>query len=315
MGKLRIAFSGIGGVGGYYGGILAARYQGTDRADLFFIARGENLRVIRNEGLRVKTGIRTLKAVPALATDRPEEIGPVDYLFCCTKSYDLEENIAQLEPVIGPKTVIIPLQNGLGITERIREMLPGQRVWKGCVYIGARLKEPGYVEKFSAKERIFFGNDGKGDEERQEELLKLFLHARLNAFNPEDMNMRIWKKFFVVSTTATLTSFFDQPIDVILANHLDMFIALGSELKEVAAAKGIRLPEDVVFSTIEMQKMLPAGSTTSMHVDFQQGKRTELETLTGEVIRMADELGVQVPTFRFMYNGLTRFPYRTGGEA
>ncbi|WP_306291258.1 ketopantoate reductase family protein, partial [Parabacteroides distasonis] len=94
---------------------VAARYQGTIKADIFFIARGENLKAIRENGLQMQLGIRTIHTAPALATDNPAEIGPVDYLFCCTKSYDLEENIQQLKPVIGPETVIIPLLNGLDI--------------------------------------------------------------------------------------------------------------------------------------------------------------------------------------------------------
>lgn len=313
MDKLRIAFSGIGAVGGYYGGLLAARYQGTEKADLFFIARGDNLRAIRADGLRIKTGIRTLHAVPALVTDQPAEIGgPVDYLFCCTKSYDLEENIAQLAPIIGPKTVLIPLQNGVDIADRIRQILPGQEVWKGCVYIGARLKQPGFVEKFTGKERIFFGSEApaKGEEkERQARLLKLLTYARINAFNPADIDTRIWKKFFMISTAATLTSFFNQTIHEALDQHKDMFIVLGAELKSVAEAEGVSLPDDIVFSSLEAQQGMPAGATTSMHDDFRKGRQTELETLTGYVIRKAAERGVEVPTYQFMYNGLTQIPY------
>lgn len=71
MAKLRIAFSGIGAVGGYYGGMVAARYQGTIKADIFFIARGENLKAIRENGLQMQLGIRTIHTAPALATDNP----------------------------------------------------------------------------------------------------------------------------------------------------------------------------------------------------------------------------------------------------
>ncbi len=307
MVKLRIAFSGIGAVGGYYGGMIAARYQGTFKADIFFIARGENLKAIRENGLQIREGSRTIHAVPALATDNPSEIGPVDYLFCCTKSYDLEENIRQLKPVIGPGTVIIPLLNGLDIEERIHNILPGQEVWKGCVYIGSRLVKPGVIKKFSSGERIFFGNK-EADKDRQAELLEFLLVARLNAFNPSDIDLRVWKKFFMISTAATATSFFNQSIDEVMAQHIDLFIALGLELKSVAGAMGICLPEDIVYSSIETQKMMPAGSTTSMHSDFLAGKRTELETLTGYVIRQADKLGVDVPTYRFMYDGLSFYP-------
>ena len=139
MNKTKIAISGIGAVGGYYGGLLAARYKDSEDIDIYFISRGENLEEIRKNGIEVKNTFLTIKAKPTLATDNPAEIGPVDYLFCCTKSYDLEENIVQLTPIIGPNTVIIPLLNGADIAERIQKLLPNNEVWKGCVYIGSRL--------------------------------------------------------------------------------------------------------------------------------------------------------------------------------
>ena len=92
-------------------------------------------------------------------------------------------------------------------------------------------------------------------------------------------------------------------------NHIDLFITLGYELKSVAEAKGIRLPDGQVFSAIDAQRIMPNNSTTSMHSDFQKGNRTEVETLTGYVVRTAQELGIEVPTYQFMYKGLTEFPY------
>lgn len=313
MNKLKIAFSGIGGVGGYYGGMLAARYQGTERADIFFVARGENLKAIRENGLRIKAGIRTIRTAPALATDNPTEIGPVDYLFCCTKSYDLENNLRQLAPMISPETVIIPLLNGIGMEERIHAIFPGVEVWKGCVYIGARLAAPGFIEKFSPKENLFFGHE-KADKKRQFDLLKLFIYARLNAINPTDIDTRIWKKFFMISTAATATSFFNQTIDEVLTLHTDLFISLGSELRAVTEALGIHLPDDIIYTSIEAQQMMPTGSTTSMHSDFLAGKSTELEELTGYVVREAERLGIDVPTYRFMYDSLSFFPQNLYGN-
>lgn len=314
MNKLRIAFSGIGGVGGYYGGLLTARYQRLQVADIFFISRGENLRVIKENGLRVKTGVRTLTAIPTLATDNPAEIGPVDFLFCCTKSYDLEESITQLAPVIGKETVIIPLLNGADITERIQKLLPEQNVWKGCVYIGSHLKRPGYVEKFTGKEQLFFGKPGNVDKIRQQRLLKLLTNARINAINPTDIDARIWKKFVMISAAATATSFFNQSVGEVMEQHIDMFIALSIELKSLAEAKGVILPDDTIQSSIQAQKMMPHNTTTSMHRDFLRGGRTELETLTGYVIREAKALGVEVPTYQFMYDTLTTFPYPGDNE-
>lgn len=308
MSKIKIAFSGIGAVGGYYGGTLAAFYEKSSEVDVFFIARGENLRVIRENGLEIKKSYKKILARPTLATDNPAEIGPVDYLFCCTKSYDLEDNIRQLSPVIGPDTVIIPLLNGAEISEQIQKILPDNKVWKGCVYIGARLVSPGYIEKFSLKDRLFFGLNEK-DKEQQVKLRSLLNNARIFVTNPDDIDIEIWKKFFMISPAATITSYFNATINEVISDHLDLFIALGYELKSVAEAKGIQLPEDIVFSSIQAQKMMPGNSTTSMHSDFKNGNRTEIETLTGYVIREADALGIEVPTYKFMYKGLTEFPY------
>ncbi|WP_300762359.1 ketopantoate reductase family protein [uncultured Parabacteroides sp.] len=310
MSKTKIAISGIGAVGGYYGGLLAARYKDSEEVDIYFISRGENLEEIRENGIEVKNTFLTIKARPTLATDNPAEIGPVDYLFCCTKSYDLEENITQLAPVIGPNTVIISLLNGADIAERIQQLLPDNEVWKGCVYIGSRLVRPGRVEKFTIKDRMFFGSK-QGDKKRQKELQDILANARILTTIPDDIDLEIWKKFFMISTAATITSYFNETISEVINNHIDLFITLGYELKSVAVAKGIPLPDDQVFSAIDAQKIMPNNSTTSMHSDFQKGNRTEVETLTGYVIRTAQELGVEVPTYQFMYKGLTGFPYPT----
>lgn len=308
MSRIKIAVSGIGAVGGYYGGSLAAFYEKSEEVDVFFIARGENLQAIKENGLEIKKSYKKIIARPTLATDDPAEIGPVDYLFCCTKSYDLEDNIRQLSPVIGPDTVIIPLLNGADISEQIQKILPDHQVWKGCVYIGARLISPGLVEKFSLKDRLFFGHNEKG-KSRQQKLRTLLNNARIFVTNPDDIDVEIWKKFFMISTAATITSYFNATINEVVNEHMDLFITLGYELKSVAEAKGIKLPEDIVFSSIESQKMMPNNSTTSMHNDFKRGSRTEIETLTGYVIREAKALGIEVPTYQFMYKGLTEFPY------
>lgn len=310
MTKLRIAFSGIGAVGGYYGGMLAAQYQGTDVADIFFIARGKNLEVIRQQGLRLELSSTTFTVQPALATDNPAEIGPVDYLFCCTKSYDLENNIRQLAPMIGTNTVIIPLLNGIDIEERIHSVLPHQEVWKGCVYIGSRLTEPGVVTKFSLKDQLYFGSN-TADREKQQALLQLFVDAHVMAFNPEDIDARIWKKFFMISTAATATSYYDENIGVVLTTYIQEFTNLCKEMKSIADAMGAKLPADVVPVSIERQKMMPPSATTSMHADFIARKNTELESLTGWVVRKAQQLGISIPLYNKMYNSLCS---RTGNN-
>ena len=249
MNKTKIAISGIGAVGGYYGGLLAARYKDSEDIDIYFISRGENLEEIRKNGIEVKNTFLTIKAKPT-----------------------------------------------------------NNEVWKGCVYIGSRLVRPGRVEKFTIKDRMFFGSK-QGNKKRQKDLQDILANARILTTIPDDIDLEIWKKFFMISTAATITSYFNETIGEVVNNHIDLFITLGYELKSVAEAKGIRLPDGQVFSAIDAQKIMPNNSTTSMHSDFQKGNRTEVETLTGYVVRTAQELGIEVPTYQFMYKGLTEFPY------
>jgi len=135
-------------------------------------------------------------------------------------------------------------------------------------------------------------------------LLELLLAASINAFNPEDITQRIWKKFFMISTAATITSYYNKPIDEVVSEHYESFKSLCIELKEVALAKNIQLADDIIDTTLETQKMMPPGAITSMHNDFKQGKNTELENLTGYVVYEAKRLGVPTPTYDTMYQSL-----------
>ena len=301
---VKIAVSGIGAVGGYYGGLLAHQYQNSPEVEVYFISRGENMKVIQNKGLEISMPDSSFVVRPKLITDQPEDIGEVDFLLCCTKSYDLKDNLLHLAPVIGKKTVVIPFLNGANITEQIKTLLPDQEIWQGCVYIGARLLEPGAVSKYSVKERLFFGSE-QGSKVKQEQLLTILVKAGINAFNPQDITTRIWKKFFMISTAATITSYYNKPIDEVVRDYYDSFKALCTELKQVASAKGVLLDDDIIETTLETQKMMPPGSITSMHHDFKQGKNTELENLTGFVVNEARKLNIATPVYDKMYAALS----------
>ena len=303
MHKIRIAFSGIGGVGGYYGGKLARYYHNSDVADIFFIARNEHLDAIRKNGLRVEEPTESFTAFPALATDQPSNIGVVDYLFLCTKSYDLEDNIQQLKPLIGEQTVIIPLLNGANISEQIQRILPSNEVWQGCVYIVSRRSEPGKICKYSENDQFYFGSLS-GNKEKQVRLLSLLTAAGINAYNPENITDRIWKKFFRISTAATLTSYYNLPIGKVLDLHTDDLLALADEFIAVATAMGISFPPNSRDEIIEGQRKMPYNSTTSMHSDFLKGTQTELESITGYIVQCAKDFNIEVPCYLRMYNEL-----------
>lgn len=301
----KIAVSGIGGVGGYYGAMLTDYIQreGLGR-EIHFVARGKHLEVIQAEGLELTTPTRQMRVRPHSATDKPEDIGPVELIIIATKSYDLEANLRQLRPLIAPHTIILPLLNGADISEQIEALLPNNPVWRGCTYISARKGEAGKVYLENDKESLYFGAAQAKLSPAEEELLQLMTKAGINAHRPDDIGLVIRKKFIMISATATGTSYYDSPIGQALSEHPLEMRALVEEVCKLSLAQGFVLGGDAVESAIQRQGIMPRESTSSMHVDFMNGNKTELEELTGYVVKSADALNIPVPTYRMMYEVL-----------
>ncbi len=301
----KIAIAGIGGVGGYFGGMLAKHFEDSKEVEIYFIARGENEKAIQKNGLRVETTKGNFVAYPKLTTSKPEEIGVVDYLICCTKSYDLEKSMNQLKPCIGKQTVILPLHNGVDSSEKIKAMFPGIEVWLGCVYIVAQLSEPGLVKETGSIATFYFDSEN-GTSNKLDRAETLFKEAGVNAILPDDIKQTIWKKFLFISPMATLTSYLDVKFGDILSNeeHKRLLGLLLNEIKAVADAKGINFPDDILEKTFATILALPKDITTSMHRDFQKGKTTEIESLTGYVVKQGKLFNVPTPTYEMMYEDL-----------
>ncbi|MDP4178788.1 MAG: 2-dehydropantoate 2-reductase N-terminal domain-containing protein, partial [Bacillota bacterium] len=158
---INVAFIGVGGVGGYFGGKMTQLMQERERnLNVFFVARGKHLEEIKRNGLTLDTkqeGI--LKCYPTMATDNFDELPMLDICYICVKQYDLENVLIKLRPKIGQNTKIIPLLNGIDIYERIRKIIKNGVVFPSCVYVGTHIKKPGVVHQNGGACTIIFGVD------------------------------------------------------------------------------------------------------------------------------------------------------------
>ena len=301
----RIAILGIGGVGGYLGGKLASRYSEGDEVEIVFIARGENGNAIRANGLKLKTAEGEEVSHPGVVSDQPEEIGLIDYLLCCVKSYHLDAALPPLEKCLKPTTVILPFLNGVDAAERIESIFPDTEVWEGCVYIMARLTSPGVVEELGGIHQYHFGSD-KAEESRLSVLQSIFSGSDLESYLSDDIQQTIWDKYLLISSVATLTSYLDLTIKEIFADdrHRRVLEELIAELKAVGEAKGVNFSDGVVEKTLKILSSSPEGTTSSMHSDFQAGGRTEFSSLTEYVVRCGTNLGVPVPNYQRIASAL-----------
>jgi len=301
---IKVIVAGIGGVGGYFGGLLARRYAEDETVKITFLARGNHLEHIRAHGLKVIKGATAFTALPDFATADTQAAGPADFILVCTKTYDLGALMRQLAPCITPNTVIVPLQNGVEAPDKIRSLFPQAKTAEACTYIVSHVKEAGIIENTGTKELLLFGLQDTEDE-RLTVLEQLLGSAGIPVRLCPDILRLVWEKFLFLSPTATATSYFGCSTGELLHLHAETTEQLIWEAISVAKANGI--PVDVAAFDTAMQQLrsLPYGSTTSMQRDFRNGAaKTELDALTYYMIKLGREYGIPTPMYDKLYEEL-----------
>lgn len=295
--KTKIAVLGIGAVGGYFGGLLAEHYLNSEEAEIIFIARERTIKIIKEKGLKIITPDSEKIIYPSLVTNDPTEIGQIDYLICCVKSYDLAESLRPLKNCIYPQTIILPLLNGVDAKDIIKSVFPNSNVWDGCVYIISRLLEPGVIQEGGKIHALYFGSEKK--DEKLIHFNKLLLNAGIDSRLSENITLTVWEKFIFISVVASLTSYLNMPIGPILENekHKKLAVKLLTEIKAVAEAKKVTLQNDVIEKTLAMMERMPYETTSSMHSDFIKGGKTEYRSLTEYVVKWGKDLNIETPEY------------------
>jgi 2-dehydropantoate 2-reductase len=294
---VRLAIVGAGGVGGYFGGRLAA----TGNVDVTFVARGAHLNALRATGLRIKSPLGNLQLARASATDDPATIGPVDVVFFAVKLYDTDSAVRLLPPLIGPDTVVIPFQNGVESVDVLTRAVGRPHVAGGTAYVAAVITEPGVIEHTAMDSLVF----GELDGSRSPRLERLLAACEPAGFHPtlsDHINTDIWSKFVRLATFSGLTAVTRCPVGPIRddADLFAMWQAAGLEAIAVARAKGVALAPRVFDDMIANLQGLPAGAKSSMLQDLERGRRLELPWLSGAVVRMGSETGLETPIHRFI---------------
>lgn len=300
MSKPRFAVVGTGGVGGYFGARLAnAGFETT------FLARGAHLAAIRQDGLRVvePDGGFTLAAV---ATDDPATIGPVDFALFAVKLWDTEAAAAQIRPLIGPDTAVVSLQNGVDSEPALARILGGSHVMAGVAEISSAITAPGTITRFSPFQRIKAGELESRDGARLQRLAEACTAAGIAFQQPDDIQAAIWTKFTFLVGLSALTALTRRPIGAVRSDP-DTRALLRRVVDEAVLAgraKGVLLPDDLTDRQMAFMDSLPAEMRASMAMDLEKGQRLELPWLSGAVVRMAGELGIDASANAFVVAAL-----------
>jgi len=304
---MRIAVVGAGGVGAGFGAALAKA-----GGDVTFIARGAHLGAMKNTGLKVESPRGDSHLVPTQATDDPATVGPVDIVLFCVKLWDVESAGQHIKPLVGPKTAVIPLQNGVDAPERLVPILGKQAIMGGVAQISASIVAPGVVRQVGTFMRMLFGELDGSRSERGEALLALCQKAGFDAVLSNQIVSELWIKFILLATNASVMAVARQPIGK-LRDDPDMrpqFVAAYNEVISVGRARGGKLPSDTLDRMLAFNASAPPAMKPSMVLDLERGNRIELPWLGGKVVELGRQLGVPTPTHALMYAALK--PYVMG---
>jgi 2-dehydropantoate 2-reductase len=303
--QTRIGILGLGGVGGYFGALLAKAYAESDQIEIIFIARGETQKVISESGLKIISDETETIAFPSIVSNDPVVIGKLDYLICATKTYDLEDSLLSIKKCINKNTIFLPLYNGVDAPERISDLFPDNVVLQGCVYIISKIEAPGVIKKMGTYEKLFFGSR-TASIYKLNALQAIFKKAAIESYLVDSIEETVWEKFIFISALASATSYLNQNIGELLKNESSrkFYIALLNEITMIAAVKGLELPNDIIMQTILKLEKTPHTATSSMHRDVLAGRKFELDSLTGFVVNEGIKYEMETPTYQLVMDKL-----------
>ena len=298
---MRVAVIGAGGVGGYFGGRLAA--AGTD---VTFVARGAHAAAIRADGLRIESASGDV-VVQAKVVEYPAQIGPVDVVIVAVKLWDTESVARMLPPLLGPDTAVISLQNGVSKDDVLRRAVGAEHVVGGLCYIAAVIERPGVIRHTGAMQRIVIGEYDGRNSSRVDAFANACRDAGIDIAISDDIERAIWEKFVFLVGLSGATSVIRQPVGPIRADQRAraLLAALFQETVDVGRARGVHLDPKYADDRLAFADTLPAAMTSSMHGDLERGNRLELPWLQGAVTDMGRDAAVPTPTNAFVRNALS----------
>jgi len=309
--KVRVAVMGAGAVGGYFGARLA-----TAGNEVAFIARGKHLEEMRKGGLKVKSLYGDFQ-VRSLFTSEPKEIGPVDLVLFCVKSYSTEGAAEELAPLVGKETIILSLQNGVDNSDKIARIWGNSRILAGVVYIAAQVLTPGTI-RHSAGGRIVLGELDGGVSEETKTVHQIFAAAQVPCAISTEIRKVMWGKlvwnapFCAIACLARATAQEIVESDALKKLAIDCM----EEVREAAKCSDIDLEPSVMEEALKLSQSL-GDFKPSMLQDLEAGKPLEHEAFNGIIVRFLSQAGKEAPVNEIFYVALkflSEKNQRTGAE-
>jgi 2-dehydropantoate 2-reductase len=298
---MRFAILGSGAVGGYFGAKLARAGQ-----DVTFVARGAHLEAIRSKGLEVRSPKLGDFTVRAGAESDTARVGAVDAVIVSVKAYDNATALPMLRPMVGPRTMVLTLQNGVDSVDDVAAIVGAEHVLGGTTYVATALEAPGLIVQTGVHRSIIFGEvsgDLKAITPRVQEVADIFASADIQVTPVADARIPIWDKFVYLAAFSGFTGASRLAIGHIwqYPHVQEMFYAASREIAAIAKAEGVTISANRFDTLREYMQNIPPTTRSSLLIDLEQGKRIEVEALQGAAVRRAKKHGIPVPIMSTLY--------------
>ena len=296
---MRIMVMGSGGLGGYFGGLLARR-----GADVTFIARGANLHALQERGLTVHS-VNGDFALPVQTCADPAGLPPADCILFAVKTYDAAAAAALLQPVVAARTILLTLQNGVDMATDLQATFGRGTVLAGVTRIGSTLSAPGVIEQPTTDRMIEFGSLTGQDHDQVNHVRTLLEGAGIPTMVSPNIQRSLWEKLVFIAPFSGLSTLTCLTPAQLLAHEStrELYRSVLQETAAVAQAAAGVAP-DIVDRTMHYLATAGDPGDSSMAVDFQRQRRIEVEAINGAVVRHAQRLQVPTPLHQMLYHAL-----------
>ncbi|MFB3917449.1 MAG: ketopantoate reductase family protein [Terriglobales bacterium] len=287
-----IAVIGAGGVGGYYGGLLA---RAGNRVTM--LARREHLSALRTRGLEVHMPDEHF-VVSVGAVAKPEELVGAELAIVAVKSYSLAEVAPAISRVANSGSIVLPLLNGVDTVEQLVKFhIPEKQIVAGLTTISVFKVAPGVIERRSSFARVAVGEPRGGLSQRAQRIADTFVQAGIDASASANITVELWRKFAFIATLAAACGLSRTSIGPLRTAPLGGLLLERSvrEIVSIGKARGVGLSETDVQQTLATIRGLAPQMKPSFLVDLERGGPTELDILSGAVSRMGRELNIETP--------------------
>ncbi len=304
-----ILLVGAGAIGGYFGGRMLQAGR-----DVTFLVRPKRAAELASAGLVIKSpnGAVTLKAPPSVQADKLDKTFDLVLLSC--KAFDLEDAIKSFAPAVGPKTVILPLLNGMRHLEILDKRFGANAVLGGLCAIAVTLNEQREILQLAPMQSLGFGErDGKITD-RVQAIADVLASGKFGAAASTQVVQDMWEKWVFLASLAASTCTMRAPVGHILAapGGKDFILGMFDECSAVASAEG-HTPTGPFFE--RTRGMLTAeGSqlTASMFRDIKAGAQVEADHVIGDLVARGEAAKVPVPKLKIAYTHLKAYQSQRG---